>query len=190
MSIDEETLVAPKIVKKLPKVVQTKQGETTTLEVKAIGKPQPTPKWLKANEEIVPSDDYLIENYPDGTSVLTIVNVQPEIIDQITFEAVSPIGIAKTATKLHIEGILSRNNGMDENNFKISTLGNDFPKLYKINLLFCSSSEYIRNNILFPKPSYSIYPKKKKNQTHSLSTQNFTLNTKTLFDIQLIFYFV
>lgn len=101
-------MVAPKIVKKLPKVVQTKEGETTTLEVKAIGKPKPTPKWLKANEEIIPSDDYLIENYPDGTSVLTIANVQSDTIDQITFEAVNPVGIAKTATKLNIEGILSR----------------------------------------------------------------------------------
>lgn len=100
MSIDEDTVVAPKIVKKLPKVVETKAGEVTTLEVKAIGKPKPTPKWLKANEEIIPSDDYLIENYPDGTSVLTITNVQPDTIDKITFEAVSPVGIAKTATEL------------------------------------------------------------------------------------------
>ncbi|XP_055315002.1 titin-like, partial [Sitodiplosis mosellana] len=106
VSIEEDTLVAPKIVKKLPKVVKMKQGEATSLEVKAIGKPQPTPKWLKANEEIIPSDDYLIENYPDGTSVLTITNVQPDTIDQITFEAVSHVGIAKTATKLHIEEIV------------------------------------------------------------------------------------
>lgn len=106
--MEDVTLVAPKIVKKLPRVVQTKEGETTTLEVKAIGKPQPTPKWLKANEEIIPSDDYLIENYPDGTSVLTITNVQPDAVDQITFEAVSPVGIAKTTTKLHVEGILWR----------------------------------------------------------------------------------
>lgn len=107
VSIEEDTLVAPKIVKKLPKVVQTKEGDRTTLEVKAIGKPMPTPKWLKANEEIIPSDEYLIENYPDGTSLLTITNVQPELIDQITFEAVSVAGTAKTTTKLQVEGILS-----------------------------------------------------------------------------------
>lgn len=107
VSIEEDGLVAPKIVKKLPKVVQTKEGDRTTLEVKAIGKPTPTPKWLKANEEIIPSDDYVIENYPDGTSVLTITNVQPETIDQITFEAVNVAGTAKTTTKLQVEGILS-----------------------------------------------------------------------------------
>lgn len=97
--------MAPRIVKKLPKIIATKAGETTTLEVKAIGKPKPTPKWLKANEEIIPSDDYLIENYPDGTSVLTITSIQPYTIDKITFEAVSPVGTAKTATELKVEGI-------------------------------------------------------------------------------------
>lgn len=68
----------------------------------------PTLKWLKANEEIIPSDDYLIENYPDGTSVLTITNVQSKDIDKITFEAISQAGVAKTTTKLQVvEGILS-----------------------------------------------------------------------------------
>ncbi|XP_031619546.1 titin-like isoform X3 [Contarinia nasturtii] len=106
VSIEEETLVAPKIVKKLPTVVQTKSGETAVLEVKVIGKPTPTPKWLKADEEIIPSDVYLIENYPDGTSVLTIASVQPDVVDQITFEAVNPVGKAKTATELQVEEIV------------------------------------------------------------------------------------
>lgn len=114
-SIDEDTLVAPKIIKKLPKVVQVKTGESTILEVKATGKPTPAPKWLKANEEIIPSDDYLIENHPDGTSVLTITNVQSDAIDKITFEAISRAGVAKTTTKLQVvEGIFSH--------AKISTL--------------------------------------------------------------------
>lgn len=98
--------MAPKIIKKLPKVVQTQVGETATLEVQAIGKPKPTPKWLKADEEIIPSDEYLIENYPDGTSVLTVTDVQPGDVDQITFEAVNSVGTAKTVTKLQVEGIL------------------------------------------------------------------------------------
>lgn len=75
--------------------------------MQVIGKPKPTPKWLKADEEIIPSEGYLIENYPDGTSVLTITDVQPDDIDQITFEAVNPVGTAKTVTKLHVEGIPS-----------------------------------------------------------------------------------
>lgn len=75
--------------------------------MQVIGKPKPTPKWLKADEEIIPSEGYLIENYPDGTSVLTLTDVQPDDIDQITFEAVNPVGTAKTVTKLHVEGIPS-----------------------------------------------------------------------------------
>lgn len=84
------------------------EGESAVLEVQATGKPQPTPKWLMANEEIIASDEFIIENHTDGTSVLTIMNPQPEKLDKITFEAVSPVGVAKTTTKIQIEGILSR----------------------------------------------------------------------------------
>lgn len=88
-------------------MVKTKEGESTTLEVQATGKPQPTPKWLMANEEIIPSDEFIIENYTDGTSVLTITNIQSNTIDKITFEAISPVGVAKTTAKIQVEGILS-----------------------------------------------------------------------------------
>lgn len=182
MSIDEETLVAPKIVKKLPKVVQTKQGEATTLEVKAIGKPQPTPKWLKANEEIIPSDDYLIENYPDGTSVLTITNVQPETIDQITFEAVSPVGIAKTATKLRIEGILSRDNTMDESYFEIFFREMNSQNYTELIFYFAALANTFETTYYFHSPHSPFIQEK--------NTLIFALNTKTLFDIQLTYYFV
>lgn len=101
-------MVAPKIIKKLPKVVRSKVGETTTLEAQAFGKPKPVTKWRKSNEEIIPSEEYQIDNYPDGTSILTINNLQPETVDQITFEAVSPLGVAETVTELHVEGILGK----------------------------------------------------------------------------------
>lgn len=106
MSIDEETMVAPKIIKKLPKVVRTKTGEITTLEAQAIGEPKPVTKWRQSSIEIIPSEDYHIDNYPDGTSVLTINNLPSETVDKITFEAVSPLGVAETVTELHVEGIL------------------------------------------------------------------------------------
>lgn len=105
MSIDDDTMAAPKIIKKLPKVVRTKAGETTTLEAQAIGKPKPVTKWRKSTEEIIPSEDYQIDNYPDGTSVLTIKNLPSETVDKITFEAASPLGVAETITELHVEGI-------------------------------------------------------------------------------------
>lgn len=94
--------------------------------MQVIGKPKPTPKWLKADEEIIPSEGYLIENYPDGTSVLTLTDVQPDDIDQITFEAVNPVGTAKTVTKLHVEGIPSTIPKMAGFFFKLASIRSNF----------------------------------------------------------------
>lgn len=99
-------MVAPHIVKPLPTIVHGQIGEITTLEAKAYGKPMPTTKWLKDGQEIHESEHFLIDNYADGTSILTISNAEPETIDRITFEAVSPLGVAETVTELHVEGIV------------------------------------------------------------------------------------
>lgn len=108
ISLDEETLCAPKIVKKLPQTVQTTEGSITTLEVKVIGKPKPEVKWLRDDEEIIPSDEYQIENKPDGTSVLAIApDVHFEETGKITFEAYNSVGVAETETELVVEGIFS-----------------------------------------------------------------------------------
>lgn len=98
-------MIAPHIVKPLPKVVHGQVGEITTLEAKAYGKPTPVTKWLKDGQEIHESEHFLIDNYADGTSILTISNAEPETIDRITFEAASPLGVAKTVAELHVEGI-------------------------------------------------------------------------------------
>lgn len=105
ISLDEETVCAPKIVKKLPQLMQTTEGSTTTLEVKVIGKPKPEVKWFREDEEIIPSDEYEIENKPDGTSVLIIKNIYPEDTGKISFEAHNSIGVAETVTELIVEGI-------------------------------------------------------------------------------------
>lgn len=91
--------------------MQTKEGSVTTLEVKVIGKPKPEVKWLREDEEIIPSEEYEIENKPDGTSVLVIKNINPEDTGKITFEAHNSVGVAETETELIVEGIcfLSRN---------------------------------------------------------------------------------
>lgn len=102
--MDEETLCAPKIVKQLPHIVQTTEGSITTLEVKVIGKPKPEVKWLREDEEIVPSEEYQIENKPDGTSVLVISNVYPDDTGKISFEAHNSVGVAETVTELVVGG--------------------------------------------------------------------------------------
>lgn len=74
------------------------------LEVKVVGNPKPKIKWLKQGEEIVPSDEFQIENLEDGTSILVINDVYPDDTGEIKFEAVNAIGVAETATEFFVEG--------------------------------------------------------------------------------------
>lgn len=76
----------------------------TKLEVKVTGKPKPEIKWSKDNEQIFPSEEYQIENFEDGTSVLIINNVYPDDTGVITFEANNTCGEAVTTTELSLEG--------------------------------------------------------------------------------------
>lgn len=106
ISIDEQP---PKIVKKLPEKIEPKEGELPKLEVKVIGKPKPKVKWLRDGEEIFASEEYQIENFEDGTSVLVINNVYPDDVGTISFEAHNPLGVAVTTALFSVEG-MNRNN--------------------------------------------------------------------------------
>lgn len=67
----------------------------------------PDVKWYKDGEELRSSEEYQIENFEDGTSVLFINNVYEDDTGEITFEAHNPLGVAVTTTELSVEGILS-----------------------------------------------------------------------------------
>lgn len=67
------------------------------------GKPKPKVKWLKEGEEIFPSEEYQIENFEDGTSVLIINDLYPDDTGTITFEAFNSLGVAITTTELIVE---------------------------------------------------------------------------------------
>lgn len=69
----------------------------------AVGKPKPEGKWYKQGEEIIPSKEFIIENFEDGTSVLTITESYPDDVGEIVFEAENPLGVAVTSTQLLIE---------------------------------------------------------------------------------------
>lgn len=91
------------------------EGKITKLEVKVGGKPKPKIKWLKEKEEIIPSEEYQIENLDDGTSILVITNVYPDdTFGLITFEAHNAYGVAKTTTELSVTGTLT-----EEKYFKV-----------------------------------------------------------------------
>lgn len=65
----------------------------------------PKGKWLKHGEEIMPSDEFMIENYEDGTSILTISEVYPDDTGEIIYEAHNPLGVAVTTTQLVVESV-------------------------------------------------------------------------------------
>lgn len=91
----------------MPDIITLQEGVVTKLEVKIAGKPKPDVKWSKDNEEIKPSDEYQIENFDDGTSILVINNVYPDDAGFITVEAISPVGEAFSTTELTFQGIFN-----------------------------------------------------------------------------------
>lgn len=58
---------------------------------------------MKQGEEIVASEEYQIENFEDGTSILVINDVYPDDAGVFTFEATNPLGVAVARTELVIE---------------------------------------------------------------------------------------
>ena len=72
-------------------------------EVKVVGEPKPSVKWLKQGEEILPSDEFQIENLKDGTSILIINDVYPDDAGVIKFEAFNSLGVAETVSQFIVE---------------------------------------------------------------------------------------
>lgn len=68
------------------------------------GKPKPEGKWYKQGVEIVSSQEFQIEEFEDGTSVLTIAETYPDDTGEIVFEAHNPLGVSTTMTYLTVEG--------------------------------------------------------------------------------------
>lgn len=101
---------APRIVKQLPIQTLSQDKQMFKFEVKVVGFPKPETKWLKHGEEIIPSDEFQIENLEDGTSILIINDVYPDDTGEIKFEAYNSIGVAETVTEFVVEGkfLLSR----------------------------------------------------------------------------------
>lgn len=79
------------------------------MEVKVIGKPKPKVKWLRDDEQIFASEEYQIENFEDGTSVLVINHVYPDDLGTISFEAYNPLGVAVTTALFAVEGTVMVN---------------------------------------------------------------------------------
>jgi len=68
------------------------------LVVKVKGAPKPTVRWYENGIEIVPCDEFEIEEGNEGVSTLTVKKRSTETVREITCEAVNEHGTATTRT--------------------------------------------------------------------------------------------
>ncbi|PSN29187.1 hypothetical protein C0J52_25667 [Blattella germanica] len=101
--VDEK---APKFITPLQKIIPSRDGELVRLEVKVDGKPKPKVVWHKQGVEVIPSNDFQIEEFEDGTSVLTIPEVFPDDSGEITCTAENPLGVATSSSELVVDQIV------------------------------------------------------------------------------------
>jgi Immunoglobulin I-set domain len=174
LSIEDETIMefAPKFVKKLPERVKTHEKEVTKFEVKVIGQPKPEGKWLKEGEEIFPSEEFLIENFNDGTSILIINDIYPDDTGTITFEAHNALGVAMTTTELVVEGIHIMN-----------ALELHFLQFFLFKCLYSLYFQIFFYRFFLPNPNF-LFISKSYTQTLSPNTNHF--RTHYLFLVHLI----
>lgn len=96
----EEEGIAPQFTQPIKPQV-AKRKKTATLKCAVIGKPTPTVKWLRANEEIIPDDRHQLTFVPETNEhVLTIVEAD-ELDECIyTVQAVNKFGRAECRANL------------------------------------------------------------------------------------------
>lgn len=108
-------------------------------EVQVIGHPKPDVKWLKQGEEILPSDEFQIENLDDGTSILIINDVYPDDTGEIKFEAYNVVGVAETITQFEVvEGKITSKNILKINLIEFSVFKRFAAIYYFSQFLFLS----------------------------------------------------
>lgn len=68
------------------------------LIVRVRGTPKPEIRWCENGVEIIPNEEFEIEEHDEETSILTIKRSQSDTIREITCEAVNEYGTAITKT--------------------------------------------------------------------------------------------
>lgn len=53
----------------------------------------------------MPSHEFIIDNFEDGTSILTLPETYPDDVGEIVYEAQNPLGVATTVTHLLVETV-------------------------------------------------------------------------------------
>lgn len=147
------------------------------LEVKVKGKPKPEGKWYKQGQEIMPSEEFQIEEFDDGTSILTITETYPDDTGEIVFEVHNPLGVSTTMTYLSVEG----NDSFIPNEEAIFENCRSFANLLDTSSfqLRSSSIGFISENL----PMLSLY------LPHKYYVSKLTLNTHILSLLYTFFIF-
>lgn len=99
--------------------------------MKVTGKPKPTSKWYKEGVQILSSDEFEIEEFEDGSSILTINETYPDDTGEIVYEAHNPLGVCTTTTYLSVGGNIV-NLGLTKNEKKFAY----FLSLIYVNIIF------------------------------------------------------
>lgn len=95
-----------------PKVAKRKK--TTTLKCAVVGKPTPTVKWFRADEEIIPDEKHKLSFIPETNEhVLTIIETDNLDESIYTVQAVNKFGRAECRANI----VLSKYSSFEEYSF-------------------------------------------------------------------------
>jgi len=82
----------------LTETVWEEEETTICLFVKVKGTPKPKTRWYESGIEITPNEEFKIEEYDEGVSMLTIKKRPTESVKEITCEATNEHGTVTTRT--------------------------------------------------------------------------------------------
>lgn len=99
---ENDKLTAPSFVQKLLNR-QIKEGESVTMQARAVGMPAPVITWHKGAVEIFPGQEYHIDTR-NGSSTLSIDNATLGDSDWYQCHARNSVGTSSTKAKLTVEG--------------------------------------------------------------------------------------
>jgi len=99
---EQEVLSAPEFIAQLQDVTTTDGGKVK-FQVTVTGQPQPEVTWLKDDNQVEESEEFIITTEGDVVS-LTIPDVYPEDAGRYTAVAKNKLGTVTTTAVLCVEG--------------------------------------------------------------------------------------
>lgn len=89
----------------MPDHISLKAGQKLRIEAHVYGKPQPTCKWMKADQDVLTSSRLAVHK-AEGTSVLIIKDVTRKDSDYYSLTAENSSGVATEKIKVIVMGML------------------------------------------------------------------------------------